>query len=209
MNKYQKIQKELHHVCNERLVANIWAHRRFGKTTFALNHLIKAARKSREPKSFLYMGYDYQFAKTVVKPMLRPWYHFGGSNGVPFFEVKNSRVYLCGADSPELIKGLMFDGVVMDEVRNPIIFGEVVYPSVIDKKGFVVIIGSGHTAFHCARKDLIRFSAEDTGILSPEDLKLARKSMPYEEYSQDYLCRIALLWDNEAEYGMKLCLKRL
>ena len=53
-------------------------------------------------------------------------------------------IRIFGADNPDALRGLYFDGVVMDEVAQmkPEVWGEIIRPALADRKGWAVFIGT-------------------------------------------------------------------
>src|SRR5262245_20359743 len=98
----------------------IVAHRRFGKTVFAiLQLLLGAMRKGQRAPRYAYVAPFYRQAKAVAWDYLR---YYGGPLGGRFHETElrcdlpnGSRVSLYGADNPDSLRGLYLDGVVLDE----------------------------------------------------------------------------------------------
>ena len=62
-----------------------------------------------------------------------------------------SRIQIFGADNPDSLRGLGFDGVVLDEfaLMSPRTWSEIVRPAIADKLGYVIFIGTpmGHNHF--------------------------------------------------------------
>lgn len=202
----RKLQLELHALLDKHLRGVAVCHRRFGKTVLAVNHLQKAALTCKKPRPrFAYIAptftqgksiaWDYMkfFAKdipghTVHESELRVDYPNGG------------QVRIYGADNPDRLRGLYFDGAVLDEygLMPPRTFSEVVSPTLIDRKGWAFFIGTpnGRNEFYKmaqrAKDDPEWFFAEhrasQTGILSKEDLAKERALMTPDEYDQEYEC---------------------
>src|SRR5215510_12817958 len=126
------------------------AHRRFGKTVFAVNELLRGAGEEglRAPR-FAYVAPFYRQAKAIVWDYLK---HFGrGIAGARFHEGElrcdlpnGARISLYGADDPDSLRGLYFDGVVLDEYAqmDPRVWSEVIRPALADREGWAVFIGT-------------------------------------------------------------------
>src|SRR3954451_7106432 len=134
-------------------------HRRFGKTVFAVNELISGAKrcKLRQPR-FAYLAPFHNQAKDVAWSYLKHYTaripdlavnetelwvelpprveHEGGSGG--------ARIRLYGADNADRLRGLYFDGVVLDEYAqmHPRVWSEVVRPALADRMGWALFIGT-------------------------------------------------------------------
>lgn len=182
------------------------AHRRMGKSVAAVNHLIKGAVICRlERPRFAYIAPTYTMAKSICFDYLT---HYSGP--IPGCKVSISelsvtypnggQVRLFGADNPDSLRGMYFDGVVFDEfgLQPPKIFSEVIRPALSDRQGWALFLGTpaGKNQFYevvqQAKSDptwfFAEFKASQTGIIAPEELAAARKDMTADEYAQEYEC---------------------
>jgi hypothetical protein len=111
------------------------------------------------------------------------------------------RVRLYGADNYDRMRGIYLDGVVLDEPADmhPAAWPEVIRPRLSDRKGWAAFIGTpkGRNDFFSIREEAKRnpaewyyleLKADETGILSEEELADARKQLTPEQYAQEYLC---------------------
>jgi phage terminase large subunit len=110
------------------------------------------------------------------------------------------QVRIYGSDNPDRLRGLYFDGVVLDEygLMPPRIFTEVVSPTLVDRQGWAFFIGTpnGKNQFYDvaqrAKESSDWFFAEhrasQTGIIPPEHLAKERGLMTPDEYAQEYEC---------------------
>ena len=181
-------------------------HRRFGKSVMSVNQLIHSALSFKGKNGrFAYLAPTYTQGKTIAWDYLKEF-----SQPVPGTKVNESelrvdfpngsRVRIFGCDRPDALRGIYLDGVVLDEyAQMPAnLFGEVVRPSLSDRKGYAIWIGTpqGKNAFY----DLYRqadgrsewftamYKASDTGILDKDELKDAQSIMTSDEYEQEYEC---------------------
>jgi len=181
-------------------------HRRFGKSVMSINQLIHSALSFKGKNGrFAYLAPTYTQGKTIAWDYLKEF-----SQPVPGTKVNESelrvdfpngsRVRIFGCDRPDALRGIYLDGVVLDEyAQMPAnLFGEVVRPSLSDRKGYAIWIGTpqGKNAFY----DLYRqadgrsewftamYKASDTGILDKDELKDAQSIMTSDEYEQEYEC---------------------
>lgn len=207
-----KFQREIH----ERLrrFSVIVAHRRFGKTVLAVNALIDAALRCKKTNGrYGYVAPFRSQAKAVAWDYLR---RFGMKvpgtqlyEGELYLEFPNgARVRLYGADNPDAMRGLYFDGVVLDEVADmkAEVWGEIVRPALSDRIGWCLFIGTpkGINLFHdlalTAQRDpdwyFGMFRADDTGLVAQTELDLARKVMSANSYRQEFLCDFTASSDN-------------
>jgi len=187
----------------------IVTHRRLGKTTFALNHLIRCAVTNtfRESRYFYICPFRTQ-AKTVAWSILK--YYAGKIPGIKIneselyveFPHNNSRITLFGADNYTGLRGTYFDGGCLDEFADidPILFEEVLQPALIDRKGYVIFTGTPHGMNHFY--DLYKtalanpndewfqkmFKASETNIIDKEELAKLKFTMSEEQYAQEFEC---------------------
>ena len=181
-------------------------HRRFGKTVFAMNELIRASAtcSSKNPR-FAYLAPLYRQAKAVAWDMLK---HYSRPiPGMKYNEAQlradfpnGARISLHGGDNPDHLRGLGFDGVVMDEYgqMSSRLWAEVVRPSLVDRKGWGVFIGTpkGYNSFYdlyeAAKKDsdwyVAIHRASETGYVNQDELDAAKKQMSEEQYNQEFEC---------------------
>jgi hypothetical protein len=96
------------------------------------------------------------------------------------------------------LRGIYLDGVVLDEygLMSPALMGEVIRPALSDRLGWALICGTPTGDRHFqevadrARTDpewrYVEFKASQTGLIPPEELASARKTMTPEEYEQEF-----------------------
>lgn len=181
-------------------------HRRFGKTVLALNHLqVAALACRRERPRFAFIAPTYTQAKSIGWDYL---IHY--SAPIPGVQPRVSelavnypnggQVRMFGADTPDSLRGLYFDGVVLDEygLMPPKIYSEVLRPALSDRTGWALFMGTpaGKNQFH----DVIQQAkqepdwfyamhrASDTGIIPQLELLAAKRDMTADEYAQEYEC---------------------
>lgn len=186
--------------------ACIVAHRRAGKTVACLNELQKQALLcERERPRFAYIAPYLKQSKAVA------WdYMLHYSAPIPGISINHSelrvdypnggQVRLWGADNADSMRGMYFDGVVLDEPAdfNPRVWPEIIRPALADRRGWAVFIGTpkGHNGFYevreIARTDPdwlhLELKASQTGLLAQEELEAARKLMTKDEYDQEFEC---------------------
>jgi len=139
--KPRPYQLEVHD--NKKRFNVLVCHRRFGKSVLSINELIKtAAAKPRALLAFIAPTYRqgksiaWEYLKFYTKPLM----YFGGSRNETELRIdlfNGSRIQIFGADNPDSIRGMGFDGVVMDEyaIMSPRVWTEIVRPAVSDKLG--------------------------------------------------------------------------
>ena len=199
------VQEKIHNELKRFIV--ICCHRRFGKTVFAINHLIMTACEKQEAR-LAYIAPTYRQGKAVAYDYLKeytdPLMKLGGKRHETELKVdlwNKSRIQIFGADNPDSLRGLGFDGVVLDEyaLMSPRVWTEVVRPAVSDKLGYVIFIGTpmGHNQFWDVY-DLAKrrgedwyaqlYRASETEVIPPEELEEARLTMPSDQYEQEFEC---------------------
>jgi hypothetical protein len=110
------------------------------------------------------------------------------------------RIQLYGSDNPDSLRGQYFDGSVLDEIgdQNPKIWNEILRPSLADRKGFCLFIGTPKGNNHF--KDLfdragkeegwaaLQFKASETKLIDLDELWSAQKEMGDDKYNQEFEC---------------------
>lgn len=191
-------------------------HRRFGKTVWAINQCAdKALRNELVNPQYAYLAPFYGQAKRVA------WDYFkmfvGNIPGAQINEAElridvpradrgdRVRFILLGADNPMALKGMYLDGVILDEFgeMNPSAWNEAVRPTLSDRKGWAIFIGTPKGENHFRQmwdfakdpanpdsKNWFRaiFRASQTGIIDSEELAAARAMIGEEIFNQEYEC---------------------
>ena len=133
----RKIQKEIHELIEKHRFSVIVAHRRLGKTVCMINHLIKSAVMDKSGAGRY--GYVAPFRSQVKELAWDYLKHFAAP--IPQIKINESelsldfangsRIKLYGADNPDAMRGIYFNGVILDEVADmrPNVWGEVLRPT--------------------------------------------------------------------------------
>lgn len=172
-----------------------------------MNEIIKqAVMNDKHRPQYAYIAPQYKQAKRVAWDYVR---HYAGVlPDVKFNEselrcdigLNDSRIYLLGADSPDALRGLYLDGVVLDEVEQMPrkILTEVILPALSDREGFLLIIGTAkgqnllHDLYMQAKADdswhADMYRASETDVIPEKELENLRKVMTEEEYAQEMEC---------------------
>ena len=183
----------------------IVAHRRCGKTVLCINDLIyKALMDDKEDGRYAYIAPYYSQAKNIAWDYLvrfsQPVLRKANQSELWVELINGARIRLYGADSPDGLRGIFLDSVVLDEYADmkPSIWGAVVRPLLTDRKGSATFIGTpkGHNAFWemyqtaASNKDwyIKVLRASQTGILDKEELEDAAKTMTQDQYLQEFEC---------------------
>lgn len=199
-----------HLAIHEGMVAHrfgaVVCHRRFGKTVLALNHLLtEALICERERPRFGFLAPFREQAKSIAWDYLL---HYASAiedadprvSELALNLPNGGQVRLFGADNPDALRGLYFDGVVLDEygLMPPRIFTEVLRPALSDRPGWALFLGTpaGKNQFYDviqqAKSDPTWYyalhKASETDIIPADELRAARRDMTDDEYAQEYEC---------------------
>jgi len=203
------VQVEIHDELTRKRFGVVVAHRRMGKTVFAVNSLHDAALHHRGGDGrFAYLAPFYGQAKKVAWDYFKQFSYM--IPGIRFNESELTVIYpngsmirLYGADNPDALRGIYLDGVVMDEVADmkPNVWGEVIRPALADRAGWAIFIGTpkGINLFYEIYQNALRdpswfakiYTAADTGIIDEEELIAAAKEMTESQYAQEFMCDFA------------------
>ncbi len=202
---------EIHDVLDRTRFVVLVAHRRFGKTVLAVNHLIRLALTCRrQAGSFAYVAPFRNQAKSVAWAYCKRFTARVPGRTVREGELSitfanGASVRLFGADNADALRGLYFDAVVMDEVAQMArdVWGEIVRPALADRNGSALFIGTpkGENLFHelyvQAQADrtgqwrALTYRVGDTAALSGEEVARLRAEMGEQAFAQEFLCDFA------------------
>ena len=182
----------------------IIAHRRAGKTVACINELItRALYTQKKNPRYAYIAPFYRQAKEVawqyLKDYAAPVTEKVMESSLTVELVNGAKISLFGADNPDALRGLYFDGVVIDEYGDtrPSLWGSVIRPTLADRKGWAVFIGTikgkNHfwdiwqeaTVGHPQDWLAMDLKASETGILPSEELEEMRATMSESEYLRE------------------------
>ena len=207
--KPRPLQAEMHQ--NIRRWNVLVMHRRFGKTVWAVNHLIKYALICELPRPRVaFIAPTFTQAKRIAWDYVK--YYASVIPGVSFNETElrvdfpnSGRLMLLSAENPDSLRGIYLDLCVFDEfgMQNPRVWGEVVRPALSDREGAAVFLGTpaGHNHFF----DLLEqakseeengsdqwyhkvVKASESNLVKADELEAARDQMTPEQYEQEYEC---------------------
>ena len=185
------------------------AHRRFGKTVFCINELIaKAAANTKAAPRYGYVAPLLIQAKDVawhyLKRFTAPIPGIRVSETELWVDLPNgARIRLYGADNADRLRGLYFDGVVLDEYAqmSPRVWPEIVRPMLADRAGWALFIGTpmGRNHFCALYEQAVqeddwhaqRFPASETDIIRADELAAARRAMSAQAFAQEFECSFA------------------
>jgi hypothetical protein len=190
----------------------IVAHRRFGKTVGSINHTIKKATKNTlMAPQYAYLAPFQKQAKMIAWNYLK--YYTSTIPGSTknesniFVELPSlhpnqpgARIYIVGADNPDVLRGTYWDGVIIDEYAQirPELWGEVIRPALADREGWAVFIGTpkGQNQFYDIYQKALAnqkwfvslYRADESGVLPDEELKNMTEDMTPTEIRQELYC---------------------
>lgn len=203
-------------------------HRRFGKTVFAVARLVSSAlnasNRGKQDARFAYVAPYLKQAKEVAWTYLCRFTRV--IPGAKCNETENSvvlpngaKVRLFGADNPDAMRGMYFDGVVLDEVADmrPQVWGEIIRPAMADRKGWALFIGTpkginlfydlymqalktpqddGYTPGWHAGMYTVNDTVDELPHLDWEEVNLAKATMSDAQFRQEMLCDFQAASDN-------------
>jgi len=109
-------------------------------------------------------------------------------------------ITLYGADNPDALRGLYFDGIILDEFGDmkPSLMGEVILPCLADREGWLAIIGTakGRNQFYDYHKKARAedswfykmLKASESKLLPESELEQLRAVMTEDQYDQELEC---------------------
>lgn len=179
-------------------------HRRAGKTVACVNELVtRAMYTQKKDARYAYVAPFYRQAKDVA------WQYLKEATAQFAVDTRESElrvilpngawITLYGADNIDALRGLYLDGVVIDEYGDcrPGLWGQVVLPTLADRRGWAVFIGTpkGNNHFKKQYDKILKeggftmlMKASVSGLLHPEELVEMRKQMSDEEWEQEMEC---------------------
>ena len=204
-------QGEIHKELESHRFCVLVAHRRMGKTVLAVNHLIKRALTDGKERGFYaYIAPYRNQAEQIAWSYLR---HF--TEPIPFVKYHEQKLQITlpnganirifGADNPDSLRGLYFDGVILDEVAQmrPEVWGEIIRPALADRGGWAVFVGTpkGINLFsqlydkalalqneEGSEWKAMLYSVNETKALPSAEVESLRSEMSEAEFRQEFLC---------------------
>lgn len=201
--KPRSFQKQVHD--SKARYITVVAHRRFGKTVLALNHIVRAALRHKGRYAIVCPLFDqarsiYWTSGLIEKYVLREMYaKIDGIRMIIYFK-NGSTLEFAGSDNPRKYnkyRGAQFDGLVMDEFSDHDYTGwKTVFRYTIAAQkddtfrgGWVMFTGTVKGENHLwrefqrtgANRASFLFKASETGLLSPEDIEEIRRECDGDE----------------------------
>ena len=204
--KPRPLQREIHAAMKRFNVLNL--HRRFGKTVFAVNQLIRDVLECPlpNPRGYYFAPY-YSQAKKIAWEYVRQF-----TQTIPGIKYNESelrvdfpnggRIQLGGADNPHSHRGIYADSIVLDEYAqmHPIFFPQIIRPALSDRQGKCLFIGTPQgmaNQFYRVYEQAAQFpetwyrrtiNVEESGYISGEELAQVKAELAPEEYEQEMMC---------------------
>jgi phage terminase large subunit len=198
-----------YHASDKRFSLTV-AHRRAGKTVARVNKLIrKAVECDKHNPRFGYLAPYYVQAKDIawiyLKHYCGPLLQLGGKANESELSVtlphNNGIIKLYGAENAERMRGLYFDGIVIDEGQgiNKTVLTQIIMPALADRLGWLDVSGTpkgwenllGELAKMAKNNPEWFFQilkASKTNIIPKEELARQKALMPDNEYDQEFEC---------------------
>ncbi len=121
--------------------------RRWGKTVFAVNEIIKRAIEA--PGQYWYIAPTYKQAKLIAWEMMKRYAvpeirRKANESELSIELVNGSLIRLMGADNPESLRGVGLNGCVLDEFADikRTVWSTIVRPMLSDKMGWAIFLGT-------------------------------------------------------------------
>lgn len=212
-------QDEIHKQLETHRFCVLVAHRRLGKTVLSVNHLIKRAITDRKERGmYAYLAPFRNQAEQIAWGYLK---HY--TSQIPATTINEQKlsillpngatIRIFGADNPDALRGMYFDGVVIDEVAQikPTLWGEVIRPALADRKGWAAFIGTpkGINLFSQIYDQALNlmskgdpdwsamlYSVEQTHVIDEKELAALKVEMSENEFRQEFLCDFSAAQDN-------------
>ena len=183
-------------------------HRRFGKTVWAINHLVRRILECPLPNARgAYIAPTYSQAKRVAWDMLKeytsviPGMKYNASELAATFP-NGARISLLGAEKADSLRGIYLDECVIDETAqvNPTAWTQVIRPALSDRIGGCTFIGTpkGKSNLFAELFEGVPEAGEDwyrdlktyrdTGVIDSGEIDALRKEMTPAEFSQELDC---------------------
>lgn len=184
-------------------------HRRAGKSVARLNHLIRNAIEcKRLNPRFGYISPFFVQSKEIAWQYLKHYTKNLGPLGLRVNESELSITFghndavirLYGAENAERIRGLYFDGIVVDEAQgiSGAVLRTIILPALSDRAGYLDVSGTPKgwdnllgTIVKIAQANpdewyLHLLKASESGIIPEKELNIQRKLMSDNEFDQEY-----------------------
>lgn len=179
-------------------------HRQAGKSTMAVNEVIRHAKEN--PGRYWIILPTYRQAKTVTWPLLlaftpEDWILKANESSLEVRLKNGAEIALKGAENKEALLGATLKGVVMDEYgsvqRN--VWSEIIQPMLLRHGGWALFIGTprgknhfyevyqfGLSDTHADQWKSYHLSVWDSGVFPTEEIERIRKTIPQNIFEAEY-----------------------
>ena len=177
------------------------AGRRFGKSYLSAWLLLIKAIQS-ESKDVFYVAPTFQQAKDIMWAMLKELgkdlIAQAHENTAVLTLINGRKIYLKGSDRPDTLRGVGLSFLVLDEYASmkPVVWEQILRPTLADVKGECVMIGTpaGKNHFYDIYNDALedddwdafQFNSTDNPFLPEEEIEAARKTMSSMSFRQEF-----------------------
>lgn len=186
--------------------AVVVAHRRAGKSVACINELIRASVMDKSGNGrYGYICPYYSQAKQVIwdylKTFAKPIPGIKPNESELRLDFPNgSRIQLFGADNPDRLRGLYFDGIIADEYGDwkSNVWSYVIRPALADRKGWAVVIGTpkGKNSFYeryeAGQIDpncfTLMLKASESKLLDDEEMAALKVELSEDAWLQEMEC---------------------
>lgn len=182
----------------------VW-HRRAGKSTMAVNEVLKHARKKKGRYWIIYP--TFRQAKTVMWKMLhsylpKNWVYKMNETLLEIILANGSEIALKGCENKDSLLGVGLRGVVFDEFQliPRSVWTQVIRPTIVDTGGWAMFIGTprGKNQFfelyqYGEHKERFpdwkswHLSAETSGLIPQEELETLKKESTQAIWESEWL----------------------
>jgi hypothetical protein len=179
--------------------------RRFGKTHVAMRELARFA-SSHNNQLVWYVAPSYRMAKGIVWDQLKGrlkdlrWVEQTNEAELTMRLKNGSKICLKGADSPDSLRGVGLNFLVMDEFQDtdPRAWTEILRPTLSDKNGHALFLGTprgvgsfSHEMFSMAKDtedwNSFTYRTIDGGQVPEKEIEAAKRDMDQRTFEQEYL----------------------
>ncbi len=179
------------------------AGRRFGKSRLAAWLLLINALQS-DSKDVFYIGPTFQQAKEIMWSMLKDLgkdvIASAYENTAVLTLVNGRKIHLKGSDRPDTLRGVGLAFVVLDEYASmkPVVWEQIIRPTLADVKGTALFIGTpaGKNHFYDLWNEGLKedtpewesfsYTSKDNPYIPAEEIEAARNSMSTMAYRQEF-----------------------
>lgn len=202
---YKPRQQMVEFHCRSERFAFLICHRRFGKTVACIAELVIRALYTKKHKAqYAYICPFRSQAKAVAWNYLVDMTS-GIATDVKVSELSvtlpnGAKIWLSGSDNINALRGLYLDGTVIDEFAQcrPDLLEAVVMPCLLDRKGWLVIIGTAYGRlnqffqyYEKSKTDPEWYHADikvyDSGVIEPVEIARIKNAVSEAKFRQEFL----------------------